>query len=225
MTAHGRPVYRDRVDAGQILARLLLQPVDPATVVLGLPRGGVIVAAPVARACTLPLDVLVARKLTHPLQPELAIGAVGSGSVVVVDQGAARHFGLTRAQIDILVARATAEVEARLAFYRAATGREPLALQGRPVIVIDDGIATGATVQAALLALKQHAPARITLAVPVCAADVVEPLSALIDEWVCPLVPADFHAVGAWYEDFDQVSDDEVVALLKREEGGGTRER
>ena len=125
VTAHGRPVYRDRLDAGQILARLLPQSVDPATVVLGLPRGGVIVAAPLARACSLPLDVLVARKLTHPLQPELAIGAVGSGSVVVVDQGAARHFGLTRAQIDILVARATAEVEARLAFYRSATGRDP----------------------------------------------------------------------------------------------------
>ncbi len=210
MSTHGRPVYRNRVDAGQILARLIPRPIDPATVVLGLPRGGVAVAAPVAHALGLPLDVLVARKIAHPQQPELAIGAVGPNQVVVVDEEATRHLNLTRAQLDLLIERVAAEVDARIAYYRcgdAAAGPRPT---GR-LIVVDDGIATGATVQAALLALQPLNPTRVTLATPVCAADVARQLARRVDTLVCPVLPVDFHAVGAWYDDFDQVSDDEVL--------------
>lgn len=213
MPLRGRLVYRDRLDAGQILARLIPRPVDPTSVVLGLPRGGVVVAAAVARALAAPLDVLVARKLAHPMQPELAIGAVGPGDALVMDWEAVDHFGLTQPQIDVLVARARAEVAARLAFYRGAA-REAVDVRARAVIVVDDGIATGATVTAALLALRQLRPARVMLAVPVCAPDVVPDLVALVDEFVCPLTPVDFHAVGALYEDFTQVDDAEVLALL-----------
>ncbi len=214
VSSRGRPVYRDRVDAGQILARLIARPVDPTSIVLGLPRGGVAVAAPIARALNAPLDVLIVRKLAHPIQPELAIGAVGPGDALVIDWAAVDHFGLTQPQIDVLVARARAEVAARLAFYRGAA-REVIDVRARPVIVVDDGVATGATVTAALLALRRLSPARVTLAVPVCAPDVVPDLVALVDDFVCPLTPADFHAVGAWYEDFAQVDDDVVLTLLR----------
>ncbi len=228
VTLQGRSVYRDRLDAGEILARLIPRPVDAGSIVLGLPRGGVIVAAAIARALALPLDVWVARKLAHPLQPELAIGAVGPGHAVVIDAEAARHFGLTPPQIEVLISRAEAEIAARLAYYRQVVP-EPNDIGHRPVIVVDDGIATGATVLAALLALKRRTPTRITLAVPVCAADIAPELAASVDDFVCPLVPADFHAVGVWYDDFAQVSDDEVVELLrrevKREERGGRRDR
>lgn len=220
-------MYRDRLDAGEILARLIPRPVDAGTIVLGLPRGGVVVAAAIARALALPLDVWVARKLAHPLQPELAIGAVGPGHTVVIDTEAARHFGLTPPQIEVLIARAEAEIAARLAYYRQAAPEQG-EIDHHPIILVDDGIATGATVQAALLALRRRAPTRITLAVPVCAADVAPEFAASVEEFVCPLEPADFHAVGVWYDDFAQVSDDEVVELLresgKREEGRGKRD-
>jgi putative phosphoribosyl transferase len=214
VSTHGRPVYRNRVDAGQILARLIPRPIDPATVVLGLPRGGVAVAAPVAHALGVPLDVLVARKIAHPQEPELAIGAVGPNRVVVVDEEAARHLNLTRAQLDLLIERVAAEVDARIAYYRSGLTRA-LDLSHRPLIVVDDGIATGATVQAALLALQPLSPTRVTLATPVCAADVARELARRVDTLVCPVLPVDFHAVGAWYDDFAQVSDDEVLGLLR----------
>lgn len=214
VSRRGRPVYRDRVDAGQILARLLTRPIDPASVVLGLPRGGVAVAAPIAKALALPLDVLVARKIAHPLQPELAIGAVGPDRVVVVDHDAIRHFNVSRPQLDVLIARAAAEVDARIAFYHSAMNDVP-DLRGRPLIVVDDGIATGATVHAALLSLTAIEPAHVTLATPVCAADIARAMRKLVNDFVCPLLPLDFHAVGDWYEDFGQVVDDEVVALLR----------
>ena len=214
VSRRGRPVYRDRVDAGQILARLIARPIDPASVVLGLPRGGVAVAAPMAKALALPLDVLVARKIAHPIQPELAIGAVGPDRVVVVDQEAVRHFNVSRPQLDVLIDRAAAEVDARIAFYRSAMDEVP-DLRGRPLIVVDDGIATGATVHAALLSLSVLGPAHVTLATPVCAADVARNMRKLVNEFVCPLLPIDFYAVGDWYDDFSQVGDDEVVALIR----------
>lgn len=181
---------------------------------LGLPRGGVAVAAPIAKALALPLDVLVARKIAHPLQPELAIGAVGPDRVVVVDHDAIRHFNVSRPQLDVLIARAAAEVDARIAFYHSAMNDVP-DLRGRPLIVVDDGIATGATVHAALLSLTAIEPAHVTLATPVCAADIARAMRKLVNDFVCPLLPLDFHAVGDWYEDFGQVVDDEVVALLR----------
>lgn len=214
VSRRGRPVYRDRVDAGQILARLIARPIDPASVVLGLPRGGVAVAAPIAKALALPLDVLVARKIAHPLQPELAIGAVGPDRVVVVDHDAIRHFNVSRPQLDVLIERAAAEVDARIVFYHSAMNDVP-DLRGRPLIVVDDGIATGATVHAGLLSLKAIEPTHVTLATPVCAADVARAMRKLVNDFVCPLLPIDFHAVGDWYEDFGQVGDDEVVALVR----------
>ncbi|HRE27832.1 MAG TPA: phosphoribosyltransferase family protein [Anaerolineales bacterium] len=206
------PVYLHRIDAGRALARVIPAPVEPGTVVLGLPRGGVVVAAEVARRLSLPLDVIVVRKVAHPSQPELAIGAVGPAGSVVIDEVTACHFGLSPRELEALVRHAHTAVAEREALYRGAL--PALALADRPVLVIDDGIATGATVKAAIQTLRRVAVGRITVAAPVCAADIAAHLAALADAFICPLQPEDFHSVGAWYADFEQISDDEVMALL-----------
>lgn len=206
--------FRDRADAGRQLAALLVdrEHVDP--LVLGLPRGGVPVAAEIARALGVPVGVFVARKVGAPGREELGVGAVAEGSDALVVSDAARHVGLSAARLEEGAARERQELRRRVARYR---GDRPLPdPAGRDVVLVDDGLATGVTAEAALRALRARGPRRLTLAVPVGARDAVDRLGAVADEVVCPLVPRTFVAVGAWYDDFEQVTDDEVVAFLER---------
>lgn len=206
--------FVDRIEAGRLLAKRLagLKLVDP--VVLALPRGGVPVAAEVAKALHAPLDLLMVRKIGAPGQPELAVAAVVDGDhpVIVVDDETLRLSGADQRYVDLEARHQFKEIERRRALY--LRGRAPVPLAGRTVILVDDGIATGTTVRAALKALQRSRVARLVLAVPVAPADTVAQLSAEVDEMVCLSQPRIFHAVGAHYRDFAQVEDGEVVALL-----------
>jgi putative phosphoribosyl transferase len=207
--------FADRAEAGRLLARRVLElhPVDP--VVLALPRGGVPVAAEVADALGAPLDLLLVRKIGAPFHRELAVAAIaeGAGEEPFIDEGTLRMTGATP---DYVRREAEAERDEN-ARRRAAYlgGRAPLPVEGKTAIVVDDGIATGTTVRAALRALRRRRPQRLVLAVPVAPPDTVERLRAEVDDLVCLAEPPYFHAVGAHYADFHQVSDDEVVATLR----------
>ncbi|MBB5121739.1 phosphoribosyltransferase [Streptomyces eurocidicus] len=212
--------FRDRVDAGRRLADRLAPLRAESPVVLGLPRGGVPVAYEVARALGAPLDVILVRKLGVPLHEEVGFGAVGEGGVRVLNGDIMR---VSRVGEDDL-AEIQAHEEARLA-RQAETfrgGRPRVALDGRTAVVVDDGVATGATASAACEVARAHGAARVVLAVPVSAPDAAEALRAEVDELVCLTTPAVFLAVGEWYQDFSQTTDEEVVALLRR--GGAGRD-
>jgi predicted phosphoribosyltransferase/predicted alpha/beta-hydrolase family hydrolase len=204
--------FVDRQDAGrQLAARLApLRAVRP--LVVALPRGGVPVAAEVAKHLEAPLDVLVVRKLGHPRQPELAVGALGEGGVVVLDPQASTRLGVTEADLVDTMAREQAELERRVRQYRR--GRPRQSVRDRTVIVVDDGLATGATARAAIEVLRRAGAGRIVLAVPVAPADALSELGRVADEVVCLTAPPDFRAVGLWYREFGQVTDDEVARLL-----------
>jgi predicted phosphoribosyltransferase len=206
-----RPPYQDRREAGRELARHLRHLAGPSTVVLGLPRGGIPVAYEVARALGAPLDVFVVRKLGHPGAPEYAMGAIASGGVIVMDP---LPFGVTQADVDTVIAAEQVELGRREKLYRP--GLPAMELAGRTFIVVDDGLATGSTMRAAVTALRQSRPAKLVCAVPVGAEDTVERLRAVADEVVCPWTPSPFQAVGLWYSDFAQTQDEEVRALLAR---------
>lgn len=204
--------FVDRAHAGDLLGeRLAALLGDQDVVVIALPRGGVPVAARVAARLDAPLDVVVVRKIGLPSQPEVAVGAVGEGGVIVINPAVARR--LPGAQLDELAHRQEAEVEARLARWRSGPGLLG-SLRGRTVVLVDDGIATGATARAAAAVLRHHGPDRVVLAVPVAGREALETLAAEVDDVVCLLVPDDFRAVGLWYEDFAQVPDDDVRHLL-----------
>lgn len=180
--------------------------------VLGLPRGGVVVAAAVAAALGAQLEVLVARKLGAPFRPELAVGAIAEGGVRVVDRQALGHLRISEAQLEAVVARETVELERRVWRYRR---ERPLPrLRGRAAVLVDDGLATGLTARAAIRALRRLDPARVVLAIPVGSSDAVEALRLLVDEVVCLRRPRDLRAVGCWYEDFSQTTDEEVDRLV-----------
>jgi predicted phosphoribosyltransferase len=202
--------FADRRDAGRQLAEAVkaLNLSDP--VVLALPRGGVPVGLEVARALQCPLDVLLVRKVGAPGHEEYGIGALVDGTPpqLVIDEAAARMVGANQDYIDRQVAKEQAENERRRTTYRS--GPSP-SLQGRTAIVVDDGIATGGTVRAALAGLAQAKPARVVLAVPLAPSDVLSDLRALCDELVCLSTPEPYYAVGAWYRDFAQTSDREVI--------------
>lgn len=205
--------YLDRDDAGRQLARRLTQYRGEAdAIVLALPRGGVPVGSAVARELGLPLDVLVVRKLGLPMDPELAMGAVASGGAVVLNADVLRHLPPGSDAVERVKAREVAEVERRERAYRG--GRAPLDVRGRLVIVVDDGLATGATMEAAVRALGSLGAYRIVVAAPVASPEAHERLSAAADDVVCLQVPAFFGAVGQCYVNFDQTSDDEVRRLL-----------
>lgn len=209
-------MFRDRQDAGTQLAHRLLPLKDSAIrpVVLGLPRGGVVVAAEVARELNCPLDVLVVRKIGAPHQPELALGAVtdGDNPQVVMNQELIDGLGVSKVYLNAEVAAQFVEVQRRQERYRR--GREAVPLDGRTVIVVDDGIATGASVRAGLTALRRRNLAKLILAVPVAASESLMQLQTLCDEIVCLSTPINFMAVGRFYENFDQTTDEEVIALL-----------
>lgn len=216
--------YADRVQAGRFLAEALAHlKGQQDVVVLGVPRGGVVVAAQVAKALGAPLDVAITRKVGAPGNPEFAIGAVSEGDALVLDQATIQHLGVPEDYIRREVARQRVELARRLALYRR--GREPVPVQGKTVVLVDDGVATGATMLATVQTLRARGPARIIVAVPVASADALDRLAQEADEVVCPYVPTFFWAVGAFYEQFDQTPDEEVVRLLEehrpaQEQGG-----
>jgi len=190
---------------------------EPSLLVLALPRGGVPVGFELARALEAPLDVFVVRKLGAPGQEELALGAVARG-VQVLNDGVVEALGLDAAVIERAAATEQRELTRRERLYRG--DRRPVDVEGRTVILVDDGLATGATMRAGALALRAKRPRRLVLAVPVAAAQTCELLRADADELVCASTPEPFVAVGAWYDDFSQTTDDEVRALLARSSGG-----
>lgn len=214
-----QPMFANRADAGKTLAaavaRYLAGLEDRADpIVLALPRGGVPVALEVALALGLPLGLALVRKVGVPGYEELAAGAVidGDAPEFVPNEQVMREARLTRRDLEPVIARELAEIDKRRQAY--LRGREPAPITGRTVIVVDDGIATGATVRAALRGLRRRAPARLVLAVPVAPADTLARLKDAVDEIICLQVPADFRAVGLYYRDFSQTTDAEVIAAL-----------
>jgi putative phosphoribosyl transferase len=213
--------FVDRRQAGRILAQHLRSYAGRADViVLGLPRGGVPVADEVAQALGAPLDVFLVRKLGAPGHEELAMGAIASGDVVVINEEVVRVLKISPEEVTTEVENEREELIRREALYR--DGRPAPDVQGKTVILIDDGLATGSTMRAAVTALRQQQPARIVVAVPVGAASTCAELAELADECVCAIAPEDFRAVGLWYDDFAQTGDDEVCDLLARAARGKT---
>lgn len=207
-------MFASRDEAGRELARHLLKMRDQAPVVLALPRGGVPVAARVAEALNAPLDLMLVRKIGVPGHRELAVGAIAGaeGQTMVTNPAVAAMEGLNERDIDQLADAERAELRRRQALY--LNGRAPVALAGRTVILVDDGIATGATAKAALLAIRKAAPKRIVLAVPVASDDAVADLRPFADDIICLEIPPMFYAVGAHYRDFPQIDDTEVIETL-----------
>ena len=207
-------MFKDRSDAGRQLALLLSQYRDAQRcIVLALPRGGVPVGAEVARALHLPLDVLVVRKLGMPSDPEFAIGAIATGGAIHLQHAAIRAMGVTDGQLADVIARETVELERRDALYRG--GRPPLPVDGRIAIVVDDGVATGASMRVALQALRERHPARIVAAAPVAPAGARHVFDGLADAFVTVSQPYLFFGISQFYARFDQTGDDEVRALLE----------
>jgi putative phosphoribosyl transferase len=204
----------DRTAAGRSLAAVLSDYYrDEDVVVLALPRGGVPVAREVAAALDATLDLILIRKLGVPMQPELAMGAIASGGVRVLNPDVVRSWRITGEDIAAVAAIEQRELERREAAYRGERPRPPV--RGRTVILVDDGVATGATMRAAISALRQLGPAKIVVAVPVAPADTVQALEEVADEVVCLATPEPFFAIGSCYRDFTQVSDEEVRRLLE----------
>lgn len=208
-------LYHDRQQAGKVLARALAAcRLGPTPIVLGLPRGGVPVAFAVAHALRLPLDILLVRKLGMPGHEEFAMGAVGSGGVRVINPAALHSRRITPGTLEAVCERELARIAERERRYRGERPAPPL--KGRGVILVDDGIATGSTMQAAVAVARAADAARIVVAAPVGAPDSCAALAHAADQVLCPQQPAAFHAVSQWYRQFDQTGDDEVLALLQR---------
>lgn len=210
-------VFRDRQDAGRRLAEQLTAYRDRDALVLGLPRGGVPVAFEIARELNAPLDVIVARKIGAPMQPELGIGAIAQGDVMVLDHDTIRQLGLSRDEIAGAAQIEITEMRRRLEEYRGDAQLPDVA--GRTVILVDDGLATGVTMIAALKAVRQGGPDKIIVAVPVCARETVRSIEKLDVDVVCTSMPEYFRAVGIWYRNFAQTSDAEVIELLEEARG------
>jgi putative phosphoribosyl transferase len=211
-------IFADRVHAGQLLAGALRKYADRSDViVLGLPRGGVPVAYEVAKRLHAPLDVMVVRKLGVPGWEELAMGAVASGGVRVINDEVVQGSNISAESIERAAAAEMQELHRREIAYRGHTGAPDV--KDKTVILIDDGIATGSTIRAAVQALRQQGPARIVIAVPTAAADTCDKLAPMVDELITLIRPIYFHAVGQWYENFEQTTDAEVKQLLAEAAG------
>jgi len=205
--------FHDRIDAGRQLAAALTEYEGrPDVVVLGLPRGGVPVAHEVARQLHVALDVCLVRKLGVPGHVELAMGAIADGGVEVLSLDLIRDFGIPRQTVEQIAVRERLELERRDRVYRA--GRQPASVNARIVLLIDDGLATGSTMEAAIRVLRTQAPAKVVVAVPVGPRETCERLRTIADQVVCLSMPEPFEAVGAWYEAFPQTTDDEIMRLL-----------
>jgi predicted phosphoribosyltransferase len=209
-----KPIFRDRRDAGARLAEhLQLYRGRPDVLVLALPRGGVPVAFELARALDLPMDVFVVRKLGVPWQPELAMGAISSGGIRSLNRELVRSLGVSESEVAEVTAREEESLRQRERLFRDA--RPPLKIAGETILVVDDGLATGSSMRAAVAALRQRDPARIIIAVPVGSAATCRDLGKEADEVVCLVTPEPFWAVGQWYEDFYPTTDEQVQQLLK----------
>jgi len=207
--------YQDRTEAGRLLAeRLAKYKNRPDVVILALPRGGVPVAYEVAQALNAPLDVFVVRKLGVPGQEELAMGAIASGGVRVLNEDVVQMLRIPEVVIEATAMIETEELERRERLYRG--DRPGLDAQGRVAILIDDGLATGSTMRAAAVALRRLQPSRVVIAVPVAAGSTCDELSNEVDEVICAETPEPFYAISLWYRDFTQTTDDEVRELLAR---------
>ena len=207
--------YQDRTEAGRLLAeRLAKYKNRPDVVILALPRGGVPVAYEVAQALNAPLDVFVVRKLGVPGQEELAMGAIASGGVRVLNEDVVQMLRIPEEVIEATAMIETEELERRERLYRG--DRPGLDAQGRVAILIDDGLATGSTMRAAAVALRRLQPSRVVIAVPVAAGSTCDELSNEVDEVICAETPEPFYAISLWYRDFTQTTDDEVRELLAR---------
>jgi predicted phosphoribosyltransferase len=208
-------LFRDRFDAGRRLADKLTEYAGrPNVLVLALPRGGVPVACEVARALHAPLDVFLVRKLGLPGHEELAMGAIATGGVRVLNEDVVRGLGVPDKVIDAVARREQDELERRERAYR--DDRPAPDVRGKTVILVDDGLATGSTMRAAIAALRQQHPARVIVAVPVGAPETCAEFQDETDETVCAVTPEPFYAVGMWYQDFAQTTDEEVYDLLRR---------
>lgn len=212
--------FRDRSHAGQLLGQALMKYAHrDDVIVLGLPRGGVPVAYEVAKALQAPLDVMIVRKLGVPGWDELAMGAIASRGLQVLNQEVIRHLKLTPDIIEEVAAVQRKELQRRERAYRGqATAPD---VTGKIVIIVDDGIATGSTIKAAVKALRTQAPRRLVIAVPTAASDSKFALEGLVDDFDALIAPDDFHAVGQWYDDFTQTTDEEVTELLQLAQGLG----
>ncbi|HEY1214992.1 MAG TPA: phosphoribosyltransferase [Bryobacteraceae bacterium] len=208
------PIFRDRTDAGKVLAERVVHSVhDRDVLVLGLPRGGVPVAFEIAHALHAELDVFLVRKLGLPGHEELAIGAIASGGVRVLNEALLAELHLSPKLIDQIAAREERELRRREELYRE--GRPPLPVRNRTVLLVDDGLATGASMKAAAQALQLQGPKRLIVAVPVAASQTCDEFRMHVDEVICAYTPQPFMAVGLWYEDFSQTTDQEVQQLLE----------
>ncbi len=208
--------FANRQTAGQALATELQKYADcPGVLVLGLPRGGVPVAFEIARVLKAPLDVCLVRKLGVPGHQELAMGAIATGGVQILNQGLVQELGISQPTIEEVITREWQELQRREQAYRGECPQPQI--QGRTVILADDGLATGSTMQAAIAVVKAQQPAQIVVAVPVGPAEACQELQDSVDEVVCLLMPKPFYAIGLWYEDFTQTADREVKALLSQQ--------
>jgi len=207
--------FSSRFEAGQLLASKLSDYRNhPKALILALPRGGVPVGYEIAKEINLPLDVFLVRKLGVPGEDELAMGAIGSGGVRILNRDVLRERRVSDAEIEAVTIREQKELERREALYRI--GRSPLSLKNRALILVDDGIATGATMLAAAQAIRSQNPSRIVVAVPVASTEAYDTLKGEVDQVVCQIVTPALQAVGFWYENFTQLSDEEVAELLHR---------
>jgi len=208
--------FRDRIHAGQVLSKELKAYAGrPDVMVLALPRGGVPVAREVARVLHVPLDVFLVRKLGTPGQEELAMGAIASGGIRVLNEEVVRSLRVSQRSIESVTARELRELARREHMYRE--GRPPLDVTSNTVILVDDGLATGSTMRAAVAALREAKPKRIVVAVPVAAAPTCTDLREEVDDLICLRTPEPFYSVGFWYEDFSQTSDEEIREMLELE--------
>ena len=208
-----RPIFKDRRHAGRELGDRLKRLTDGNLVVIGLPRGGVEVGFEVARILRAPLDVIVARKLGAPNQPELGIGAIAPGGIMLLDERTVRQLGLSREDIEQVAEQERAEMDRRLNEYRGDDS--PLDFSGKTVVIVDDGLATGVTALASIRAARAANAKRIVLAVPVCARETAAQMEEEVDILVCLEQPDPFIAVGVWYDHFGQTSDAQVIELLE----------
>jgi putative phosphoribosyl transferase len=207
-------IFQNRRDAGRVLAQMIKSSCDyKDAIVLGLPRGGVPVAFEIAHELSLPLDILVVRKLGVPGQEELAMGAVASGGTIVINQTVVHELGISLETIEQVAKRERLEIERRERAYR--DGRQAAQIDGRTAILVDDGLATGSTMTAAARSLRQRAR-KVSIAVPVAAISTCEQLRSEVDQVICATTPEPFFAVGSFYQDFAQTTDDEVRALLSQ---------
>jgi len=208
-------VFRDRQEAGELVAEKLMRYAgEKDVIVLALPRGGVVNGFAIAKRLGCPLDVIIVRKIGFPGQPELAVGAVAETGAVVLNEEVIAMGRVSEEYIKKETQRQMAEIERRKALYRG--GADLPELKGKTVILVDDGVATGATMKSAIAALKKEKPGRLVAALPVASIEAEESIRAMVDEMVCLQTPAGFMAVGGYYEDFTQVSDEEVVDMLRR---------